>query len=51
MLDANVLLTAHGTVNPDGTYTVEPQGAMLKNRWRDMMMVESKQIGRLGEDW
>ena len=36
LLDADVQLTAGGTVNPDGSYGVEPRTATLKAWWRDM---------------
>jgi hypothetical protein len=36
ILDADVLLTANGTVAPDGRYDVEPRSCALKAWWRDM---------------
>ena len=41
ILDADVQLTAHGIVAPDGTYSVEPRSAALKAWWRDMALTVS----------
>ncbi len=44
VLDADVQLTTHGTVAPDGSYNVEPRSAVLKAWWRDMVLVESQRL-------
>jgi hypothetical protein len=47
VLYADVQLTARGTVNADGTYSVEPRSAALKAWWRDTMMVEARPSNRV----
>jgi hypothetical protein len=41
VLDIKVQLIAHGTMNPDGSYNIEPRAAILKAWWRDMALTFS----------
>ncbi len=44
VLDADVQLTAHGTVKPDGAYDLEPRSASLKGWWRDAVLLQSHRV-------